>query len=89
MTTTMRTWILALGLAGGLASGSAATAAELKDGPVKRGTRVEDLRTQMGDPQKVVASEGDGVRVEKWMYPGDVIVVVQDGYVLDSFVEKK
>ncbi len=64
-------------------------AAEIKDGPVKRGTVVEDLKKQMGEPREVKASAGEGVRVEKWFYADGVVVVVQNGFVIDSFVEPK
>ena len=71
------------------ASVSSATAAGLKNGPVKTGTKVEELKKQMGEPREVKASTGEGVRVEKWFYAEGVVVVVQDGFVLDSFVETK
>lgn len=90
MITTFQKWACAISLAIAFTTGGTALAAEIvKDGPVKTGTKVEELKATMGDPLNVVASEGEGVRVEKWMYPGDVVVVVQDGFVLDSFVEKK
>lgn len=90
MTTTLQKCVLTLGLAAVLSTTGTAFATEIiKNGPVKTGTKVEELKAQLGEPLKVVASEGEGVRVEKWMYPGDVVVVVQDGFVLDSFVEKK
>lgn len=66
-----------------------ASAADMHTGPVKRGTKVPELKAQLGEPKSVKASEGDGARVEKWYYDNGVIVVVQDGFVLDSFVEKK
>jgi hypothetical protein len=65
------------------------SAAELKNGPVKRGTKVEELKTQMGEPREVKASQGEGARVEEWLYADGVVVVVQNGFVIDSFVEHK
>lgn len=88
MTPTIRKLSSAVCLGLFLSVGSLAAAAQLADGPVKRGTRVEELKAQYGNPTNVVPTEGEGVRVERWYYPGNVIVVVQDGFVIDSFVEK-
>ena len=86
MTFPIRPLACVLGLGFLVATG--VQAAELVTGPVKTGTKVDELKAKMGEPQKIVASEGQGVRVEKWFYPGNVVVVVQQGFVLDSFVEK-
>jgi hypothetical protein len=86
MTSQIRTWAVVLGLGFAIATGG--YAAELKAGPVKTGTKVDELKAKLGEPEKIVASEGSGVRVEKWFYPDHVVVVVQEGFVLDSFVEQ-
>jgi hypothetical protein len=88
MTATILRWSLASCLSLVLAVGSVAFAAELQDGPVKRGTRVEELKAERGEPVNVVPSQGEGVPVERWYYPEKLVVVVQDGFVIDSFVEK-
>ena len=82
---------MALAMAATLLPGSlfAAGAGDLRDGPVKRGTKLEELKAKMGEPKSIKASEGTGVRVERWFYADGVVVVVQNGFVIESFVEGK
>lgn len=77
-----------IGFAVGTLAASLVYAGPLKDGPVKRGTRLEELKVKFGEAQKVEATTGEGVRVEKWYYADGVVVVVQDGFVIDSFVDQ-
>ncbi len=63
---------------------------EMVDGPVPRGTSAEEVRSRYGEPQRVVSGGGDmiGPEVEQWSYADGLVVVVQRGVVIDSFIEK-
>ncbi len=59
--------------------------------PVARGTTTDILRAERGEPvdRKVTEESIYGPGVEKWTYSGGVIVVVQEGIVIDSFVDQQ
>ena len=73
---------------------SAVHAGVFEDGVVERGTPVEQVRMELGEPEEIQSSSGDGlpygdgVRVEKWLYPDALLVIVQEGFVIDSFFQR-
>jgi hypothetical protein len=91
METKQRFRLLVCFLAGMFAFGVPAvvSAERFEDGSVRRGTPVPILLASSGDPQRTESSQGDGPRVEKWFYVNGLIVIVQDGYVIDSFIIRK
>jgi hypothetical protein len=87
--------IVIAGIALFAAAPQAVLADGFEDGSVQRGTPAESVRVQLGEPIEIQASSGDGlpwgdgVRVEKWLYSEGLVVVVQEGFVIDSFIQKK
>lgn len=53
------------------------------DGEFKTGTREEEVLKEKGEPDKKIGPVGT-LQVEKWYY-GKEIVVIMNGYVIDSF----
>ena len=56
------------------------------NGEFKTGTRVEEVLKLKGEPTRKIGPVGDPP-IEKWYY-GKEIVVIQNGFVIDSFYIK-
>lgn len=75
--------VVALGLAGAAAATTAVM--RLKDGEVKKGQTMTDVRGKMGEPVSVVGPLGFP-QVTKWTMASGEVVVFIDQYVHDAFV---
>jgi hypothetical protein len=59
-------------------------------GTVSRGMQADEVRSRLGDPRdtKVTQNVDGNPQVQMWIYADGLIVVVQEGYVIDSFTAK-